>query len=1071
MSFSGERKGSALLIVLGLLAFLIVSAVSFSIYMRQSRLPSSYLRRTAASRQLAKAALVRAIDQIDEYIGSDPHPNVGGGAHNVWRGRVLMGTNMVVSVEETVPTLTLEGLAYIPPPLVNAARYYSRLTPTAKWQHFGYDTGRYAFSAIDVSDYFDVNRMFADKGRSSAANRRISLAYLFEDGADHSSAPTKATEWDEFMKRFREVDDESLAISYDGKFPLISVCDMNLAMGKSGIAGLKSYFCEYIGAQGSRAGFYDTRSEDDEERVERMTFVTDSLPSGRKSTSLAAGAEAQRPLADLAIADNQPFKMADLERENASAYKVMLGELCQTKNVKPHDAEGNAVTDSSGRDFLWQNYLSGLGLAALWDYLDTDQYPISLAVPTTERHAMICGIEPMLKNDPGISVIREISHEPAGPVPNAQPGDKLEQYETTVTYYLSFKNLIDRASLVKALTVYPFSHADELEAEDMSFKVDGVFKFFFSREKMSLRTGTGDKLHPDASSFTMPTAINPELGQIAIGLAPSGVPVSFDAGEVKEEKDALRLVSGSGGTSILSLGNALTLETEFKGSQNFLLQLTYNWMKPGNAGDTEQYFKDNIMKNPGAVNKLGQPNLTSAKTPWRPVDSSGKPVDDGLDDDALLSKLRGGYSASPATFYFNAAIWLRVTADDNSYPPTVVDMVPACFEDDSQSGGGSSGGASAQLMSEIGKEICGRTYPLFRFDTNGGKGDSIEFAFSVERLDEMSEAPKTVKLYPESAIVADPRWNFAPEYWYSLGGTLSEDAWLQNCHRDQGDGDIFMATSDQGYLQSIYELAFLPRFKNLTSSGDAKLIGSLSSLNSAQSEGIAQSFSDTPNNKFMWRMFDPMDEDETAFDDLPFATVGHGMRVNPYSDSTNVIMAAFANTPAGWRVASTNNEEDIGNKTAAEFNKEYAYCAYADDESRKVKWNDLKALAGRFMDKIRASTSGAAAYDWSKVWNDLDWFGDEKELWGVSFSSQNTCFWGVDKRFLYGYWRDCFAAEQQLFLVFVRAEPLMMGGGAINQIPPQLGARAVALVWRDPKAPKDASAPHRTRVLFYRQFE
>jgi len=53
-----------------------------------------------------------------------------------------------------------------------------------------------------------------------------------------------------------------------------------------------------------------------------------------------------------------------------------------------------------------------------------------------------------------------------------------------------------------------------------------------------------------------------------------------------------------------------------------------------------------------------------------------------------------------------------------------------------------------------------------------------------------------------------------------------------------------------------------------------------------------------------------------------------------------------------------------------------------------------------------------------------------------------------------------------------------MGGGALNTIPPQLGGRAVALVWRDPTATPDSEArggvhgyPHRTRVLFYKTLE
>ena len=103
--------------------------------------------------------------------------------------------------------------------------------------------------------------------------------------------------------------------------------------------------------------------------------------------------------------------------------------------------------------------------------------------------------------------------------------------------------------------------------------------------------------------------------------------------------------------------------------------------------------------------------------------------------------------------------------------------------------------------------------------------------------------------------------------------------------------------------------------------------------------------------------------------------------------------------------------------------------------------------------------------------------------------------WNTDKKFLYGFWRECFDVKQQLFLIFVRAEPMLMGGGAVGQTPPQLGGRAMALVWRDPinrstqtLSPSGSgakggnggnagtyttggAAPHRTRILFYRQFD
>ena len=63
-----SKRGSALMIVIGFLAFMIVSAVSFSIYMRAERLPSSALRRTVATRQLVKAALAEAIARVDDAV-------------------------------------------------------------------------------------------------------------------------------------------------------------------------------------------------------------------------------------------------------------------------------------------------------------------------------------------------------------------------------------------------------------------------------------------------------------------------------------------------------------------------------------------------------------------------------------------------------------------------------------------------------------------------------------------------------------------------------------------------------------------------------------------------------------------------------------------------------------------------------------------------------------------------------------------------------------------------------------------------------------------------------------------
>ena len=117
------RKGSALLIVLGMLAFIVASAVAFSAYMRYARMPSSYLRRTSASRLLVKAALAEAIDIIDTSVGNDAFPGKKGREYvktyqritddidkpddvvDYWQDRCFIGSNRLVSVSDTVATL------------------------------------------------------------------------------------------------------------------------------------------------------------------------------------------------------------------------------------------------------------------------------------------------------------------------------------------------------------------------------------------------------------------------------------------------------------------------------------------------------------------------------------------------------------------------------------------------------------------------------------------------------------------------------------------------------------------------------------------------------------------------------------------------------------------------------------------------------------------------------------------------------------------------------------------------------------------------------------------------------
>ena len=1046
------KKGSALLIVIGMLGFLIISAVAFSAYMRYSRLPSSYLRRSASSRQLVKAAMAEAIDSLDRAVNNNPHPGVGnlstdGKLHNEWRNRVLVGVNNwqepgepSVRWDKTVSPLCLEALAYIPPTLVNEARYYSRLSPTAEWKAFDFDVGRYAFCVLDVSDYFDVNRMFANQRRTSASNQRVSLSYIFEDGAKHTGSGSGASQWDTFMEQFRDVDSKTKEISFQSKYPLISVADFNLALGQKGSIGkMKSPFVEYIKSTGSRDGFYDLGKNGNEaadDMVSRMTFVTDGLfPKTRTKTSSAAASgssgnqNASEETYDLADADSQPFDVKELSAKDVNPNAFAL-------TIEANNLQGKAKNE-------WPYVLSTLGCVSLYDYLDANRVPLSLATPTLERVPMVCGIHPMI-SDLKFAVTKKFDPENGEKV--ITESENAREVEKTVLYKIDAAKFAQgfQSATLRALTVFPFSRKDE---NDGSYQIDGRMSFFFASEQMALRTGSAQGELRLGKKEIETTAIDSDNGMINFKLS---FPGQVTYGEIRQEADAVKKFDSRIGTEAQRIATALALD------DNALLKVVYRWTQHREDQNGITVWSPSFEK----VEK--DKNITyihSAHTAFKPFKSNGQKDDRFENSEALKNIIQSGVNIN-----LNCAFWLRIKDKDEN----IVDMVPACLEDD-----------EIQNNSKIAQAKRWRTlfgdqpFPVLRFNTG------VNFNFSLDRIEEMASnnAELDFKLEPSAAIVADPRHNHAPEEWFAFsGGALDEQTWLANNKTGEGDRDkdIFMATSDAGYLQSVYEFAFLPRFNTLKREGSSKPTNmKIDSSTQSKYVNIANTFEETRNNEIAWRTYDPFERDWEAFSKLPFVNEGTGFKVNPYSDSTNVMMSVFANTPLDWRCTSTNVTDsgvDFSSMNMDDFNKKYAFNAYS--ETAKIEWNVLNQIAGRFMDEVRRNGSNKS---WEEVWREnMGWRdnGGDKgtRLCGFDLNS-DLKLWDADKKYLYGFWKECFAVKQQLFLVFVRAEPMMMGSGAAGHTPPQLGGRAMALVWRDPTRAKNNNTPHKTRVLFYRQFD
>ena len=1004
------RKGSALLVVLGMIAFMVVSAVAFSAWMRYARLPSSYLRRSSASRHLAKAAIAQAIEVIDISIGNNPHPGVGnrpyanpriGGRienRNYWRNNCFIGTNRLLSAEDTVSTLTMEALAYIPPALINEARYFSRHSAAGAWRNLGFDSGRYAFSAIDVSDHIDINRVFADRGRSSADKGKVSLAHIFENASHTGAGNPSADKWDAFMEKFNNVERLKLGeadahLTGSSKLPLISLADLNLALNDEGLAETLSPFCRYINSQGNT----DFASENDFlSPAALMNFVTDSyFPSGASTNE------------EYNILRRQPFSSISANRSDRQKSVIEILEQSSTMLTR------------------FEENVSGLDIVSLYDYLDGNNVPASLALPTTERVPMVCGLQSAISFDLQPSMTKN-------PDPSTLNPDAPDAPQQVIVFHECRMKLSNPLGAVGGLFTFPFQR--DKDVPNQTFNVDYAVR-------IGLSVGNGPGLRTSGSSaYVVGDNADFERKGVENGvikLHRTGSALSFS--DVKTEAEAMKKLDAT-----LEFNEA---ETWFQNNWLFRIPHLYVLSAPDPISGKRQYEDQGPSPTQNAKINSG----------FRPVNADG--TGDGGFNPAMLRN-NGSVQVLPY-----ATIVARIQNGGKT-----VDLVPASFYDDRQLNGIDNDPAIANINGGNNQR------PLITLKSQSAS----PIAFGEGTFTGGQSVNVTLKFADKESIVCpDPRWNFAPENFYATSDSLQAGDWFaQNVSGvgEQGrDGDMFMFVSNQGYLQSVSELAFLARTAVDMGGGDAMLGNSSVAFNRDYFEnfpGKSDAFTTLAHGQFMWRTYRLYRQGGFGADgiyDRGIVADGSGFRINPYTSSRNIMMAAVANTPYSWWAASTNNQDKAMEECDAnEFNRTYAFSEM--NSSARFAWKDLRKIAANLIIDRNSADS------WENHFSNLDWAGENSDFCGVDFDSTDVdALKEVDRKFLYGFWRDTFAVKQQLFLVFVRAEPLMMGGGASGQTPPQLGARAVALVWRDPTPSKeDVSGqprPHQTRILFYRQFD
>ena len=1062
------KRGSALLIVLGMFAFMLVSAVAFSVYMRASRAPSSYLRRNTSVRQVVKAAVARAIDEVDTAIGNDPFPDVGynhdyGGngiqqgnryKNDNWHGRVFTPSNEV-AMADTVSTLTLEGLGYLPPCLVNEVRYWSRHTRTAKWHAFNYGLGRYAFTVVNVSDFFDLNNFITPASgvrhhylnRSSSPHGRVSPTYLFRAGNESAMNGGGAA-----ASSFLSAIATGSGIGNNppvAQVPFVSLMDFNLSLLNNPIGGFATPFSKLI-----RDNNGSTFLSGLEDAARRTVFMAGGWNGG---SNLTWNAYQTTGRINLRYSECQPF---------AGRNWIMDGSANLDKCI-------NDV-----RTPFWltiEPYIYPLTCALMCDYLDCDSVPVSLCIPSAEAVPMLCGVA--LNPE---CVKYKVFYD------KGTPGavDPTTGKQTRIDTCRIEINIDGLETLIS--TVYPFASGSQGQTDN--YKVESFARVFFVEDST---LGDAD-LQDDGlrnnffylgDNFTWPTADSSSAAYMQVKIANGTVRTSEYLQSGQGEALEQAAVKGDiGGTASLSK-NAKVAEITVEMDPN-----------------------------------TGTERVTGATDPGE-IDFYPRDLGARVDFKAAFE------SATPVTTKYRpcVAVWMRIV-DANG---KTADMAPATLAYDSLNGL-----AANRTIDEV-KACAGAMVaaPALRFfakqaDASAGIEPNSQY-FQTQHDQE-----KRVQWKQTAYAVNDPRYNWAPEQWYAQASGNPKDFWFTNVKafrnsHDWCDPDIFMSVSDQGYLQSIYEFMMLPQIGSMITKEGMDC----GALDNADYNGkVRTSAADVACNGLMWRTYraeafrkDPGTWDVGYLERMPFDEADNGLRVNPYTDVTNVMLGAFANMPLDWAAAGTNwNNNGMSNKDY--MKPESSDFKNTDDYifEWSYKYQDVYDMASFWMGLFRRTADANereklyGADGWQDVFDDHNivyWrTGDVKESPpGVDVNRVEQILkdemTSVDRKFLYGYLRGCFANTAQLFLVFVRAETT--AGGAVGA-----GARAVALVWRDPAPPRDNAGnyvkatggsenpqygkdnaqqylrpftangpeeswrfrtrtfpPHRTRVLFYHQFD
>ena len=974
-----SQKGSALLIVLGFLSFMVVSAVAFAIWMRTERLPSSALRRTVMNRYLVKAALAQAMSRVDDAIRSHAYPGAwntnaqdtvyrdqNNCAYDWWESRVFMPPDQegktsagnphsrYAPSSKTVSVLNLEALGYLPPAIVNDVRLLSRSSWAAKWDYFNFDAGRYAFCAVNVSDMLDINKIAVAAPRTSAsASRaqdsgeapppsRFSLAYLLR--ANESSFSSEPAGLDSFEERIHK------GLPGWKGVPLVSLMDYNLVLGSQTFGMLWSPFYYLVSGKNKSGNLYNGNGDTVYAKgARRQPFITDTwFPAS----------DSEKDLSVYDIARYQPFDNIERTSLKDVERKVRLDNQFWLKMYR----EGYVF--------------SRLDFPILSDYLDVDNVPLSLAMPCVERVPMITALGPA---ENGLAVEFAADDKPSKT--ETVNNEKLEYYDVKIK--------VTPPRLSSGL-IFPFKNGSGDDSR--KFTVEAVMRLVFVDE--------GKDSKPET----------PLINRLRISkdFTDNFRPKDESEWKANDDKNFVSPSDSDQPCLFLNLFGSLEVKADVTDVQNVHEMVDGDNMH--RLGTPEQREATILQKvkitkqvpnGSGGMKDSSEPPTYRYQIVLRPFDTKGAVVNIKKEpmEEAEFTTLCADHNIRPYLL-----TWTRVKDGEGK----TVDMVPATFQDDALNGI-SNEDAPPAVSEVLGNDNDGNL-PILHFPSR--------MIFKYTDANASTQPAEKEWLY-KSCYAVDPRYNWAPEnWWFSEDDSPTVRKWYEAVFKDggildalvknefgnipdnpRGDRarDPFLFVSNSGYLQSIGELAFLPHVSEIDNTTESEF-----ALHNAyngvfrviQGDNYEKLIKDNPMPcaRAAWRSYQTYRTNPHAFEfganlyRRGLVNAPQGFYVNPFTQDREVMLAAVAHTPLNYWVAGTNDTGAVMGKNKREkfkvadtFDANTQYRADYLADYMMHRFDDLSRMI-----KFTSNPSGThQSYMIQKIWEDLfdalDWAGRRKE--------------------------------------------------------------------------------------------